>query len=183
MAEEKAVARDSDLDTHIKMDWKAVHGLWKNITDPAVSVLLSRAKFRVYVSSAMDNLTANAWTKLVCNGVTYNPGGHFDAVTNHRFTAPVTGYYHFDAHAEFDTGIGSSNTFEISMYVDNAAVNNHKVSTNAEGDAIGLQVSDTLYLTAGQYVEVFVKSNNVATADIANTTTQTWFSGHILSVY
>jgi hypothetical protein len=183
VAEEKAVARDSDLQAHIGMDWKAAHGLWTNITDPAVSTLLSRAKFRAYVNSAQDNLTANLWTKLACDGETYDPGGNFDAVTNFRFTVPVTGYYHFDAHVEFDTGIGASNTFQIAIYVDGAAVNNHVVANNAEGDPVALMISDTLYLTATQYVEIYVKSNNNNTSDVANTSSQSWFSGHILSVY
>lgn len=175
---EKAVARDSDLKAHIKADPKTVHGIWEMIA--AATAVQSKARFRAYVTAAQNNLVANTWTKVVLDTETYDLGGNFDSTTNYRFTAPVAGFYHFDAMVQYSDQ-AASNTYEVALYVDGAAVAIAKYSTNAESDACATPISDTLRLAANSYVEVWAKVNTVSTSDIQVGTDYTFFSGHILS--
>ena len=87
----------------------------------------------------------------------YNNGGHFDVGTG-KFTAPVTGIYHFHFHGFFQSN-QSTGSFEINLYRTDSGgggtasvtrqYGNRNVST-PYGPSISIHYTGRL--TAGQYM-------------------------------
>jgi len=175
---EKKVARSSDLDAHIRAPWQNVHGIWPNISNPAISILQSKAKFRAYVSSAQNDL-ASGWVKMLCNGVTFNPGSYF---ANYKFTAPVPGYYLFTAGASL-TAAANNEDYFLAFYVNGADASHAKRISSYDFAFVGLSHTDIIYLTAAQYVEPYIfNGGGATTVDVVTGALESFFAGHILSV-
>lgn len=52
--------------------------------------------FRAYLPTSNQSVTTGTWTKAALSAEDYDLDGTFDAVTNHRFTPTVPGYYQFN---------------------------------------------------------------------------------------
>jgi hypothetical protein len=181
VAGEKEVARKEDLEAHGRLPWQTAHGIWPNITNPTVSTLQSKAKFRAYVSSAQNDLAAG-WVKMVANGETYDPGGYYDAATNYRFTAPVSGYYLFTAGVSLTTAVNNQDYY-LAFYVNGAAVSQSKKISSYDFNFVGIGHTDIIYLVANQYVEAYINNGGGATTvDVVTGSLESFFAGHILSV-
>lgn len=100
------------------------------------------------------------WQKLnnYCTTTSYNRGDHYSTV-NTRFTAPVTGPYMFI----FSTYMKTTSYTHPGFYVNGTAtgagrlnftyrMRGYGMASDYEQDA---QVSEVLYLTAGDYVEAY----------------------------
>jgi hypothetical protein len=176
MSIEPVLAKQVDLKTHLHGDPKTAHGIVDFIAE--LSTIRVKAAFRAYAASSQLNLTANTWTKINIDTKNFDYGSNFDT-TNKRFVAPVAGYYQINCAGEFTTRTNSA-TYEIAIYVNGAAVSVKRYSTNAAGDAMGLVISDVVRLAAGDYVEMFMKSNNASTNDTLEGSIYTYMSGCIL---
>lgn len=108
--------------------------------------LSSFPKFSVYRNAALNS--NNTDTVIPFDTTRYDIGGNVSS--NRRFTAPVDGYYHFDAAA--GNTAATSTIMRTGLMVNGAlaALGNQNSPTTA-GNVF--TVSHTLYLTAGQYVE------------------------------
>lgn len=178
---EKEVARESDLQAHIRMGWQFAHGLWKNISDPTVTAITSKAKFRAYVSSAQNDL-ATGWVKMAANGETFDPGGYYDAATNYRFTAPQTGYYLFTTACTLTQAVDKC-TYYLALYVNGSSVSASRRFSSYDQAMVGMNLTDIIYLTAGQYVESFIyNGGGLTTVDVVSGSVESFFAGHIISI-
>lgn len=142
------------------------------------NVITNPYKFRVYKDSA-QNATAGAFAKIAFNKATYDSGSNFDIVTNYRFTAPVAGWYSFQARA----GQASATNNVISLYKNGSEisrgsqVDTSPISATATGKYS--VVADCIQLAASDYVEVYIFSNNATALDITSATC--YFSGYLVS--
>ena len=129
--------------------------------------------------SAYNTSTVASNTFAVFNAVTVNVGNHYNS-SNGRFTAPISANYFIIFH-----GMSAGNTstnFRITFKVNG---NNHPAGehhggvayggTNGEG-YVNLCCQSVLYLTAGDYVSVFVDNTYANLHD-----SHSKFSGFLLS--
>ena len=117
------------------------------------------------------------WQKIDYSQQVTQTGGHYNA-TNYRFTAPVNGWYQFNASWSAENNSDIDGTFALvlngSVYANFGTVSMSNTGANYEGHVI----SACAYLYANDYVEVFRYST-------VNTTTRgfDWtgnFSGYLI---
>ena len=120
------------------------------ITTPA------RPAFRVYgTSAAWAALTSNTKLSLLTT-VDYNIGNYY-STTDHEFSVPVAGLYHFSGR------IYVNNTVTLSSYfisIDNGSMDGSRyfAGQDANQSDMSITFSETLQLTANQTVSI--KGNN-----------------------
>lgn len=132
-------------------------------------------KFAAYKSGTFTPGTGA--TVVVFNNEDYDTNGNYDTATG-IYTAPVSGYYHFDAHMHTNV-IGatrrclitfSKNGVEYALGGENTRSDNY----------IAMPFSIDMYLLAGETVNVNVF--NSAGQDYDTTAHKCRFSGHLYSI-
>lgn len=142
-----------------------------NYTDTTIGVNVKARAARTTNQSIAD---ATA-TKLTLDTETYDVGGDFDAVTNYRFTAPVTGYYMICAQVNYASAAdGSVEQLDIRK--------NGSDLVRATGRASGtgnasVNLSDIVLLTATDYIELWFTHGTGAGENCTG-----FMSVHLLSV-
>lgn len=111
-------------------------------------------KFSAYKASN-QSITSG---KILYDTVRYDTNNNFDS-TNNRYTVPVNGYYNIHASAQWLQATPANVDCSIRIYVDGSFVfKGGNIKTVAYPQP---EVSTTIYLTASQYVEIYI-TNNVA---------------------
>lgn len=131
-------------------------------------------KFSVYRSATLN--TASGQLAIVFDTVEYDTASAYNT-SNGRFTAPVTGYYHFSAFVAVTTGGLQSNDVYL-------AKNGTKVKQGAQitfsSNTTGFVVAPPpLSLSAGDYIQAYVGST--AVAGMATGPAQCYFGGYLVS--
>lgn len=137
-------------------------------------------KFRVHLATG-QTITSNTFTKIPFETRDFDTGSNVDITTNKgRFTAPIAGFYQFNANAENSSGSAARNL--ISFYkngVEYSRGNDSQTSAQAIG---GAGISDFIQLAATDYIEVYFQTSG---STIAGTNTDgayaTYFSGFLVS--
>ena len=110
--------------------------------------------------------SAATFTKIQWNVEEEDPSSSYDASTNYRFTAPVSGIYNVTARASITSGTG--NRFLMCLYKNGVIYN--RGSDGTADATIGSAFADQVKLVAGDYIEMWVYSQNAvateATSDI-----------------
>lgn len=136
-------------------------------------------KFRARRTSAQN--TGNAAFAIVnFNTEDYDTNNNFDVTTNvGRYTAPVNGYYHFDARLS-GTVAGSSQLL-IALYKNGSILQRggHIIMPSGGGTG-GVTLSIDVYAVAGDYFNIYSFGSGGA-IEISGTETQPYFSGHLIS--
>lgn len=139
-------------------------------------------KARAWLNGDQLNLVNNTWTKVTLNAETYDVGADFDSTTNNRFVAPVSGYYSIKASVLF-LNLVADTRYAIGIYADGALVAHSISACGGVTDAVSATVSDTIYVAATSYVELYARSNSGGnTVDVEGLTGSTWMSVHLISI-
>jgi len=154
--------------TALKIIASGVIGLETNTS--GFPTLSNRPFFVAYQNSGWITFTGNAWNTVTFNTAYSNNGNHYSTV-NSRFTAPVTGAYYFE-HSSYGYKNPSTNadsythpTFMVngnqllrmaSQTVPYRLRSRTYYSSSYSWDT---QINDILYLTAGDYVQVYTYCN------------------------
>lgn len=161
-------------------DGTGIFGLYKNL----LAVDSNPYKFSAYRSSA-QNSGNNAFAITNFNAELYDTNSNFDIATNvGRYTAPVSGFYHFSwlVSGSGSTGAGGDNVLVASLYKNGSVISGGTANTTRAATATsntGTGGSDTIQLTAGNYVEVYTYGNT--TIALATGQQYTRFSGFLVS--
>jgi len=148
-----------------------------NFTDTAPSI---NVKCRAYLGTDQLNLTDLAYTKVNLDTENYDVGSDFDT-TNKRFIAPVSGYYQVNSGIYF-YGITVDKRVQTHIYVNGASYASGMV-TNGSLPGIICNVSDIVYCTAGQYIELYARAiTGDNTTDLVAGANSTFMSVHLLSI-
>lgn len=131
-------------------------GTWA--TPPTTTVVAGTAGFRAEKTANQD-VVASGQLQLTYNEV-YDPDGVY--ATN-AFTAPATGFYHFDVTQFFELTVGAPviNYISIRLFKNGSAtdISIAKYITAAECTGNTLKLSTTLNLTAGDTIKVYHESD------------------------
>lgn len=110
--------------------------------------------------------------KLSLDAEVYDVGSDYDT-TNGRFVAPVTGYYLVAAQIGVNNS-GLSEQVIISIYVNGASYSLSKAYGTSTTDDPASGVTDIVYATAGQYIEMYVDAT--ANVDVQTGSAATYMS-------
>lgn len=119
--------------------------------------------------------TAGAENLVPFDTVEYDTNSNWSGASNYRYTAPITGLYHFNGEMS-STSTGGA-TF-ITIYKNGAAYRRgDRTGNNTNSSYFGISVN--MYLTAGDYVDLrfYVAGGAVETGQAQN-----WFQGRLVSV-
>ena len=118
-----------------------------------------------------QTVSSNGWVTIQFNTDTatgcFDIGGNFNT-SNHRFTAPVTGYYQFGLNQRVDGGDGDYFRVAFSLNDDLGAGDNypygHAIYRDADGFAyFSFSITSLIYMTAGQYVKAHAYAHSDTT--------------------
>lgn len=138
------------------------------------------AMARAYGDTAQLNIADNTYTKVNLNQESYDPGGNFDAATNYRFVAPVTGYYQVSAMLHWTQSIADK-VYYAYIYKNGTVICQGSSHTSATY-GVSISLADIIYLTADQYLELWGRHfTGAATSDIVAGEITTFLSVHFLS--
>jgi hypothetical protein len=148
-----------------------------------------QSRARGYRATSTQSIASATWTKIQFNAENYDEKSEFDSTTNYRFTAKEDGYYQVNARTRYTiTAAGANDYLGIAIYVNGTAYaygNNLAIGTSAGNTDIysnnAPNVSDSIYLTAGQYIEIFTYQDSGAAMNINFGTAETYVSVHKLS--
>lgn len=125
--------------------------------------------------STTNRTTGNsAFAIIIFETEEYDTNSNYNAATG-VYTAPVNGFYHFEANLSFDS---ASNDIIISLYKNGA---DYRWGNRIKGasSSVGVHVSSDMQLTAGDTIAVYAFGSN-------NTTDETqkahYFSGRLTSL-
>jgi hypothetical protein len=121
---------------------------------------------------------ANVTTSLslvTMDSVDYNIGSAYNPA-NGRFTAPVTGYYHFDAAL----GVMASTHVLISLFKNGAEIARGTRILGVSSSNIDAAMGTDLYLLAGDYVQPYGIASGTNAIAVADPTT--YFNGHLIAL-
>ena len=151
-----------------------------NITDDAVTPAkwTNPYCFGAYASGA-TSLGDATLTKLQFGTEEYDYNNNYDNATNYRYTAPVTGVYHFDAQFTLESAVSTGVTGQqiIALYKNGVRTIDGSRQTPANNTTASISID--ILLTANDYVEVYGYQDS-AGAETAVSGRQTYFNGHLV---
>ena len=101
----------------------------------------------------------------------HNQGSNYNT-SNGRFTAPVSGTYHFTFNGLVDNG-GSSSHFWAQLWRNGSNITNVGYTFSNNGEYTGFGGSACIYLAKDDYAQIYAASN-------VHTGNETSFSGHLI---
>ena len=150
---------------------------WIEVTRSSSGAFTSKA--RAYRDSSTQSIDSGSATKVQLNAESYDVDSEFDSTTNYRFTATVEGYYQVNAVVKY------SATVDTKIYVTIIRRNGTDIATSqlaASGtEKMGIVVADVVFLTAGQFLELFTFHDSGSAKTIENGESLTYMSVHRLS--
>lgn len=148
-----------------------------NFSMANVGAFANPYKFHVTQTSGIN--VGTAATKMSFTTETFDSNSNYDSATNHRYTAPVAGFYHFYAYARISAGASTTSASMI-IYKNGAAFTSlaFEQGTNI---SYGLKGSILMSLAATDYVEIFISTTGAATTSLASGTDIPYFGGFLIS--
>jgi hypothetical protein len=151
------------------------------ITPSTFLKLGNKTKFHAYLNSA-QSVNTGTDTKVQMGTELFDTGSNYDNATNYRFTAPIDGYYFFYAQL-FAGNLALDKFWRCVIRVNGTTdiAKNQVVSQNSADDLTAVTTT-LVYLTAGQYVEVYVNHDTGSARNVASGRESTYFFGYLHSV-
>lgn len=126
----------------------------------------------VYDASTQTISTAT-WTAINFDSEDYDSDSYHDTSTNNtRFTIPETGYYSLTGRATFASHATGWRGAAFDVDASGNYSGRVKVETNTTGSTTDIIANETLYLTAGSYVEFLVYQDSGGNLSVGNATAQ-----------
>lgn len=133
-------------------------------------------KFHAYRTAAQVG-NGGATTKMPFETELYDTNANYDNATNYRYTAPVTGYYHFDWKAP----VVSSNGYNLTDLYKNGVAYKRGSQLLTTGGSIGGNGSVDIPVTAADYFEVYYRSDGSGASNWELLAAAPFFNAHLIS--
>ena len=170
--------------TNVNVDSGTIDGATIGGSTPAAVTgttlaLTNASRARAYRTTSNQSVSSASWVKVQLNVEDYDTRNEFDSATNYRFIADAAGYYQVDA-ASTILSLGDGKIFGIAIYKNGSAVAVGRELTGSANNAVA-NISTSIYLTAGEYLELYVYQNSGSSANIVTGSQYTYMSIHRLS--
>lgn len=137
--------------------------------------LLAPPKCRLTTTATTTTGTAFTWSSVAFNAEMYDPTGmHDNATNNSRITIATTGYYRLAGRSRTAANTGLGVQFAVSG---TAVADTDNWAAYVTGPGVAdASTTATLYLTAGQYVELQVVASSATVVVTVSTFEAHWVS-------
>ena len=132
--------------------------------------------FVVYRGSGNYAISGGITESIIYDTAETNIGGHFNT-SNYRFTAPVSGLYHFSASVN-NYNMASNTAFRCQLHKNGASYAVGTFTYTSNGGDHNVVFSGELQLSSGDYVEMMRYTSNACTVSAGRL--WNWFSGHLI---
>lgn len=146
-----------------------------NVDSNGIVTKPNQPMFRVRPSAALYH--GQTTTKIPFDIETFDVGSNFDSTTNYRFVAPVAGKYTFTFSTLISVGTGQYSFVRGWFYKNGASYNDGLGDEGTYGTYQRLHISDSIDLSANDYVEVFLTAASASAYMFAS---YTWFTGFLI---
>lgn len=138
-------------------------------------------KFFAYRNGAQTVAGGPGVTKIQFETELFDTNSNYDSATNYRYTAPVTGFYQFNANLTFNNGTAANVDIGIGLYKNGSRFVHGNNLTGVAFPGVGAHA--LVSLTAGDYIEVYAENGNANTSAlyVGNNPLFTYFSGYLIS--
>lgn len=148
-----------------------------NLTIGATTSVALSYKFSVYRNSAQNGGSGSP-ALIQFDTKTYDTGSNVDVATNKgRFTVPITGYYSLSSWITLTAA--SSDGYSISLYKNGSLFRQGNQGFYSGSTTTGIGVTANPALTAGDYIEVYVRNGGGAIS--VGSSTVNYFEGYLLA--
>lgn len=141
-------------------------------------------KFSVYKTSS-TTLSSGVNTKISYDNENFDTNNNFDAVTNFRYTAPVSGFYYIYFQAGMGSaGLGTGEFAQVFMYKNGVSFRQsgrHQGSGDSD-DIPAPHIAGLIQLTAGDYIEGYAVINGSSSRALLGGNNITFITGHLVSL-
>jgi len=138
------------------------------------------AKARAYQNAPDQTIANSTATKIRLDVESYDPGDNFDAITNYRFVAPVSGFYQVNAAILWNVNGQVDHRVELSIQKNGTTVFETDAH-RAHNTILSSVVSDIVWLDESDYLEIWGYQNSGANCDVDGDMRHTYLSVHFLS--
>jgi hypothetical protein len=111
------------------------------------------SRIRVYRATSRQTFPSDTWTKVEFNARTYDTLTEYDPTTNYRFVPKQNGYYFVHANIGIVLTV-ADNRYGIAIYKNASVITTVWLQTSI-AQRLTLQISDEIYLAAGDIIEIF----------------------------
>jgi hypothetical protein len=122
-----------------------------------------KPRARAYLGSTLTTTVSVTATKVALGAESYDVGANF---ADGKFTAPVNGYYYVSAMVYFVNITAGGKYFQTLLYVDGSSARSSTIYSAAAGNGLSPNLSDVIYLNAGQVVALYYTHNDATTVDL-----------------
>lgn len=136
-------------------------------------------KARAYRTTSTQSVSSATSTKILLNAESYDPSSSFDAVTNNRFVAPVTGYY--SVNLSLQVNIEDQKVLQLMLFKNGAELTRSNIISSGTNDFIP-NLSDIVFLTVSDYLEMYFEHNGSGAKIVAVGENVTFMAVHLMSV-
>ena len=154
-----------------------------NITDNGQTtekVLNVQSKCHVTLSGA-QSITNDSYVKIQFDTETWDIGSDYDT-TNHRFTAPVTGYYAIAMSIEILNIDDAGAIAMAAIYVNGTNVAEHRSYVHAINDDPTVNVATIHKANSGEYIEFYCYQSGSGPDNTGTAAYRNFGSVHLLSI-
>lgn len=154
---------------------KTIDGDDNTLQDIKLESLKATIATRAYLNGA-QSISSGAHRKVLLDAESFDTGADFDTV-NSRFVAPMTGYYQVNANVRINNLDAAGNVMLVAIYVNGSVYSMSRGYTGATNNDPAATVSDLVFVSSGQYIELYAQHDS-ATASEALVTgaTETFMS-------
>jgi hypothetical protein len=132
---------------------------------------------RAYLAATITDTTSGGYTKIALDTESYDVGANF---ASNKFTAPVNGYYQVNSQVYF-ASCTTAKTYAAVLYKDGAAIlQTSQIYVTTDSAQVSTMFSDTVYLAAGSYLELYYNHTGATTVDIIGGAAGTFLSVALL---
>lgn len=151
----------------------------KKVPLSALTPMDNPYKFSVYRSTA-QNTGNGTFAKIQFNAEHFDTNSNYDSTTNYRYTAPVSGFYQFNA--SYSAATGASDTMIITLYKNGVEFNRGSRLVHTTAGLVQLVYANLIQLVAGDYVEIYsFASGGARVMEVGATVPHPTFSGFLVS--
>lgn len=153
--------------------WDNSSGASRKVAISDILLLSNPYKFSAY-RTGNQAVGTGLFVKVQLNAENFDTNNNFDSTVAFRWTVPVTGFYYVNGRSQNN---GAGNLLVAYIFKNGVLLRD---GTQADPDISngGSNVGDLLSLTAGDYLELYIYSDN---GTIIGTADATYFSGFLVS--
>lgn len=133
--------------------------------------------FSAYLSANSASVTANTFTKILCNTEEFDTNSNYDNATNYRFTPTVPGYYQVSAASQMGGAVNTVLAL-LTIYKNGSRFKDGAIIRDSAGTGnMASVVSTVVYLNGStDYVELYGYINGNGTLTFTGGQNFTYFS-------